>query len=236
MKIGIKYCGGCNPRYDRTREVKKLMKNFPDETFTYHPEDEPCDVLLFVCGCQTGCAAQSDLKAQKTFPIRSPREAVKVTKELKEWQESLKAPEKRIIAVGDTASLTKECSEKDIAAFANTTGDYGRLHTDPAFAASLGFAKPVVQGMFTASLMSTIMGMTLPGAGTLLMDGDLKFISPVFAGNTVTATITVTEIKEQKRWYICTLEGSCTNEDGVTVATGTWHQLLMKNIFEVKEG
>ena len=53
MKIGVKYCGGCNSRYDRTKQVAKLIQQFPTHTFTYQPDQEVCDICLLVCGCMT---------------------------------------------------------------------------------------------------------------------------------------------------------------------------------------
>ena len=65
MKIGIKYCGGCNPRYDRSQEVEKLKKKFPQHTFTYEIENTVCDICLLVCGCMTACAEETGIAARK---------------------------------------------------------------------------------------------------------------------------------------------------------------------------
>jgi hypothetical protein len=55
MKVGIKYCGGCNPRYDRVSEVEKLKKKLPDTIMTYAKEEETYDWVILVCGCSAVC-------------------------------------------------------------------------------------------------------------------------------------------------------------------------------------
>jgi len=68
MKIGIKYCGGCNSHYDRTQEVQELIEQFPQHTYIYTTQDiNICDVWLIVCGCATCCASTSGLVATSNF-------------------------------------------------------------------------------------------------------------------------------------------------------------------------
>jgi len=62
MRIGIKYCGGCNPRYDRVAEINKLKAEFPMAEFvaaSNYPTE--CDIILIVCGCFAVCAERSGL-------------------------------------------------------------------------------------------------------------------------------------------------------------------------------
>ena len=56
-RVRIHYCGGCNPRYDRTALVKHLAADFPALTFTY---DGDADLTLAVCGCSVACAAKQE--------------------------------------------------------------------------------------------------------------------------------------------------------------------------------
>ncbi len=67
--------------------------------------------------------------------------------------------------------------------FAQISGDVNPLHIDPAYAASVGFASPVLFGMMTSSLYSTLVGVYLPGKYALLQGIDIDFNSPVFAGD-----------------------------------------------------
>ncbi|MDD6191024.1 MAG: hypothetical protein PUB75_05485 [Firmicutes bacterium] len=61
MKCGIKFCGGCNPRYDRgaaCREIKKTLENDNIE-FMNATEEEVFDNLLVIGGCSACCASHS---------------------------------------------------------------------------------------------------------------------------------------------------------------------------------
>ncbi len=57
MKVGIKYCGGCNPRYDRGRVFRDLKKEYPEIEFEYAMEGEKYDKLLVIGGCTNNCAS-----------------------------------------------------------------------------------------------------------------------------------------------------------------------------------
>lgn len=61
MNIGIKYCGGCNPRYDRKEFLDALKKKFNFDFEIVRP-DEVYDVVIVLCGCSSCCADQSELK------------------------------------------------------------------------------------------------------------------------------------------------------------------------------
>lgn len=231
MKIGVKYCGGCNSRYDRTKQVTKLMKQFPAHTFTYHPDQEVCDICLLVCGCMTACAAPEGIAAKRFVQLCTPAQFSKFAAQLQEEKISLPEQSKKRVRIGEQASLSKTFTDADIQAFAALTGDYGKQHTDPAFAAQYGFGRPVVHGVLTGSLLSSVMGTKLPGDGTILADESLRFIAPVYAGDTITATVTLKKITESKRWFIGELHGICTNQDGTVVAEGIYHQVMIKTLF-----
>ena len=62
MKIGIKYCGGCNPRYDRISEVNKLKAEFSEMDFVTAADHPDCDVVIVVCGCSAACADRENLR------------------------------------------------------------------------------------------------------------------------------------------------------------------------------
>ena len=230
MKIGIKYCGGCNPRYDRSHEVDKLKKRFPQHTFTYDVENTVCDLCLLVCGCMTACAEETGLAARKFKKLCTPQQFAAFAKELKDAPQE--TPDtKKSIYLGAVATMEKTFTEEDIQQFAKLTGDYGKLHTDAAFAAKYGFGRPVVHGILTGSLLSSIMGTTLPGAGTILMDEQLTFTAPVYAGDTITASMKLVHVEEKKRWYIGKFTGTCKKSDGTVAVEGTIHQLMMKTLF-----
>lgn len=64
MKIGIKYCGGCNPRYDRAIEIKKIKDENKYIDFYYANEEDEYDILLVACGCNAACASHENINVK----------------------------------------------------------------------------------------------------------------------------------------------------------------------------
>ncbi len=62
MKIGIKYCGGCNPRYDRSLIAARLRREFGGHDIVTANETETFDVVAVICGCGSQCADHRRLK------------------------------------------------------------------------------------------------------------------------------------------------------------------------------
>ncbi|MEZ5984767.1 MAG: bifunctional enoyl-CoA hydratase/phosphate acetyltransferase [Hyphomonas sp.] len=120
--------------------------------------------------------------------------------------------------VGDTASLERRVTENDIELFALVSGDANPAHVDAEFAATDFFGHVVAHGMWTASLVSAVLGTQLPGPGCIYLGQTIAFTKPVKPGDTVTATVTVLEKKDAKR--IVRFETVCTNQDGETVLKG----------------
>jgi len=87
------------------------------------------------------------------------------------------------IRVGDEAELTHVLSQEDVDTFAALTGDYNPLHIDEAFARKTLFRRPVVHGMLSASFISTMIGMLLPGRGALWTSQRLEFLHPARVGD-----------------------------------------------------
>lgn len=123
-----------------------------------------------------------------------------------------------VIKTGDSASYTKTFSEEDVSLFARITGDHNSVHLDEEYARNTIFKGRVVHGMLTASLISTVLGTKLPGLGTIYLSQSLKFLAPVRMGDTVTATVQVVEVNEEKQKV--RLETVCTNQLGIDVVTG----------------
>ncbi len=98
------------------------------------------------------------------------------------------------LRVGDTASLTRTFMQSDVETFALMSGDVNPSHVDADFAASDRFHEVVAHGMWSAALISTVLGTELPGPGTVYLDQSLKFRKPVFLGDSVRVTVTVTTI------------------------------------------
>ena len=122
------------------------------------------------------------------------------------------------LAPGDRAELTKVVEDDDVAAFVDAVGDYNPVHSDPQYAASTPFKQPIAPGIFTAGLISAVIGTQLPGPGAIYLSQSLKFVKPVKFGDTVTARVEVIEvIGERNRIRLQTV---CTNQRGEEVLSG----------------
>ncbi len=129
------------------------------------------------------------------------------------------------VKVGDTASFEKTVSEEDIVAFARATGDEQPLHLDDSYAAQTRFKRRVAHGMLSAGLISAALGTKLaPQATVVYLSQSLRFLRPVFPGDTVTAKLEVTSVDPERRFVTCSTE--CVNQDGESVLTGEARVLL----------
>ena len=119
---------------------------------------------------------------------------------------------------GDHAELTRVVAEEDIAGFVDAVGDYNPVHSDPAYAATTMFKTPIAPGIFTAGLISAVIGTTLPGPGAIYLSQSLKFTKPVFAGDTITARVEIAEvIRDRNRIRLRTV---CVNQRNEEVLSG----------------
>lgn len=71
MKIGIKYCGGCNPLYDRKIVLESLIELFKEEIFVPANEFERYDIILVLNGCKRSCVNNLSLKGDVKIFINS---------------------------------------------------------------------------------------------------------------------------------------------------------------------
>jgi phosphate acetyltransferase len=122
------------------------------------------------------------------------------------------------IAVGQTASYSKALTERDVILFAACSGDLNPVHLDKTYAATTPFGEPIGHGMWTGALVSAAIATRLPGPGSVYRSQSLNFKYPVKIGDTVTVTLTVTEIKE--RLKLITLDCEAHNQDGRLIAKG----------------
>jgi phosphate acetyltransferase len=122
------------------------------------------------------------------------------------------------LSIGETASLVRLVRADDVKLFAAESGDVNPAHLDPHYAATDIFGHIVIHGMWTAGLISTLLGTKLPGPGTIYLDQDLHFRKPVAPGDTVTANVTVREKRSEKG--VVLFDTCCTNQHGEEVLTG----------------
>jgi len=103
------------------------------------------------------------------------------------------------LRVGQRECLSRTITAEDVAAFARLSGDYNALHLDDEFAARTEFAQRVVHGFLSASLLSTLVGMKVPGRGALYLSQRIDFTKPVYIGDTVEACATIEKIDVDTR-------------------------------------
>ena len=122
------------------------------------------------------------------------------------------------LQVGQQATFAKTLSESDVSLYAGLTGDMNPAHINEEYAKSTRFGGRIAHGMLSSGLISAVIGMQLPGPGSIYLGQSLKFLAPVHIGDTVTATVTVREIDSAKNKV--TLDTVCTNQEGVLLITG----------------
>ncbi len=122
------------------------------------------------------------------------------------------------LAVGDSASLVRMLTPRDIKLYAVMSGDINPAHLNPAYAAETRFEGVVGHGMWLGALISTLIGTRLPGPGTEYVSQDLKFLAPVRPDDRIEVKVEVAEKQADRRVL---MRCSCRNQDNVSVAEGS---------------
>lgn len=108
--------------------------------------------------------------------------------------------------VGQKAEIIQEVTADDVRRFAQLTGDTNPIHLNEAYAANTRFGGRIAHGLYTASLISAVLGTRLPGPGAIYLSQTIKFRAPVFIGDTVTAQVEITALDptRQRATFFCT--------------------------------
>jgi 3-hydroxybutyryl-CoA dehydratase len=126
------------------------------------------------------------------------------------------------LAVGQTDSLMRNIMARDVSLFADVSGDANPIHLSDSYAATTKFGQRIAHGMFTASLISALLGMRLPGPGAIYLSQTLTFLAPVKIGDTVMARVEVVELIPDKRrarlFCECLVDGKAVLEGEAWVA------------------
>ncbi|MFO7986997.1 MAG: MaoC family dehydratase [Desulfatiglandaceae bacterium] len=122
------------------------------------------------------------------------------------------------LKIGETASFSKTITETDVSLFAGISGDFNPLHMNEAFARRTSFKARIAHGAVAQSLIGPVLGMKLPGLGTVLVELSCRFKAPTFFNDTITARATVARKIEEKQWIGMDLKW--TNQHGTSVAEG----------------
>ena len=103
------------------------------------------------------------------------------------------------MSVGMTETYSKVVKSSDVVGFAEITGDRNPIHLSEHFAARTSFRGRIAHGLYTAGLISAVIGTRLPGPGAIYISQTLNFKAPVRIGDTVDATVEVVELVKHGR-------------------------------------
>ena len=127
---------------------------------------------------------------------------------------------------GQHVTLSKTFTEEDVRRFIEITGDVNPLHVDEAFAAGTKFGRRVLHGMLTASILSTMVGMLLPGTGAVYRSQTIAFLRPVHVGDAVTAHFVVRAVDRVR--HRLQIDSRIENEAGERVIEGACEAGLLR--------
>lgn len=122
------------------------------------------------------------------------------------------------LEIGMAAAFTKTITETDVYIFAGISGDFNPMHVNEEFAKLTPFGTRIAHGALPQCLIAQVLGMKLPGLGTVALEINTRFRAPTHFGDTITARAEIKEKLEDKRWVRLTL--LWTNQKGKTVAEG----------------
>jgi len=114
--------------------------------------------------------------------------------------------------------LSKVFTEEEVIKYSEISTDTNPIHLDESYASSTVFGKRIVHGMLVASMFSALIGVELPGKGSIYLGQSLSFKAPVSIGDQVTASVEIVKIRDDKP--IVTLHTLCINDEGQVLIEG----------------
>lgn len=136
------------------------------------------------------------------------------SEEVKRWDD---------IQVGDVEKFSKTMTQTDMVLWVGLTGDMNPVHIDTEYGKTTRFKDVIVPGLMVAGLISTVM--TKSTFGNVYSGQTLKFLKPVYVGDTITAVATVVEKMEEKRRV--KIKTECFNQNNDLVITGEGQEYIM---------
>lgn len=121
------------------------------------------------------------------------------------------------LSIGDAGTFTKTITEEDVLHFAAASGDFNPVHISEEYARGTRFKQRIAHGVLTAGVISTVLGGVIPGLGTIFVELHIRFLRPVYLGDTVLATAMVSQIINPSR--VCLMVATM-NQHGHDVALG----------------
>ena len=122
------------------------------------------------------------------------------------------------LEIGDEASFSKTITETDVYLFAGISGDFNPMHMNEAYAKTTPFGTRIAHGALPQSLIAPVLGMKLPGPGTIILEITTRFKAPTYFGDTITAVARVKEKLSEKKWVRMAL--TWTNQKGDLICEG----------------
>jgi 3-hydroxybutyryl-CoA dehydratase len=119
------------------------------------------------------------------------------------------------LAVGMRETFLKTVKNEDVVGFAELSGDRNPIHLSEHFARKTRFGGRIVHGLYTASLISAVIGTRLPGPGAVYISQSLNFRGPVKIGDVVEIAVEVVELTEKGRRV--RLKCECRVEDKIVL-------------------
>jgi len=130
------------------------------------------------------------------------------------------------IRIGQHAEYVRTVTSEDIEMFGQVSGDYNPLHFNEDWAKTTMFKGRIAHGILTATYVSTVIGMKLPGPGTIYLSQSMKFRRPVRIGDTITARVEVIDKNDERE--LLTLKTVCINQEDKVVLDGESIVTLMR--------
>jgi 3-hydroxybutyryl-CoA dehydratase len=124
------------------------------------------------------------------------------------------------LSLGMTERFAKTVAASDVVGFAQVTGDRNPIHLSEHFAAKTPFGTRIAHGLYTASLISAVLGTRLPGPGAIYISQTLNFRAPVKIGDTVEVIVVVAELLPEK--FRARLTCTCMVADDIVLDGEAW--------------
>ncbi|MBI3704863.1 MAG: MaoC family dehydratase [Rhizobiales bacterium] len=130
------------------------------------------------------------------------------------------------LSVGMAERIRKTVDSSDVIGFAEVTGDRNPIHLSEHFAAKTPFGTRIAHGLYTASLISAVLGTRLPGPGAIYISQTLHFRGPVKIGDTVEVNVEVAELMPEK--FRARLSCTCSVDGEVVLDGEAWVKVPSK--------
>lgn len=138
------------------------------------------------------------------------------------------------VYLGYEATLSHRITQEDLNCFACLVGDFNPLHMDEEYARTSSFGRPVVHGMLTASFISAMIGMVLPGKGALWTEQSLRFLNPAFVGDEIRVNARVTQVSQSLQTLVADI--TVKNQRDISLIEGKATVRTTKTAEEQEEG